>query len=122
MTDEEIALNLTKIINDNINENSNHYLNEKGVMETYKRVLEENSDMDTFQIIHFLENIYNSVSREFGEQKEKNRMNYDITFCSNTNCKQKCERNQINVDKKEVLIWISNFKECKCFRKKGDKQ
>ena len=34
---------------------------------TYKRVLEENSDMDTFQIIHFLENIYNSVSREFGE-------------------------------------------------------
>ena len=67
MTDEEIALNLTKIINDNINENSNHYLNEKGVMETYKRVLEENSDMDTFQIIHFLENIYNSVSREFGE-------------------------------------------------------
>ncbi len=29
MTDEEIALDLTKIINDNINENSNHYLNEK---------------------------------------------------------------------------------------------
>ena len=32
MTDEEIALNLTKI---------NHYLNEKGVIETYKRVLKE---------------------------------------------------------------------------------
>ena len=41
MTDEEIALNLTKIINDNINENSNHYLNEKWVIETYKRVLKE---------------------------------------------------------------------------------
>lgn len=40
MTDEEIALNLTKIINDNTNENSCHYLNEKGVIETYKRVLE----------------------------------------------------------------------------------
>ena len=91
----------------------------------YKRVLEENSDMDTFQIIHFLENIYNSVSREFGEQKEKNRMNYDITFCSNTNCKQKCERNQSNVDKQEILIrngiWISNFPKCKYFSK-GEKQ
>ena len=41
MTDEEIALNLTKIINDNLNENSNHYLNEKGVIETYKRILKE---------------------------------------------------------------------------------
>ena len=41
MTDEEIALNLTKIINDNMNENSNYYLNEKGVIETYKRVLKE---------------------------------------------------------------------------------
>lgn len=41
MTDEEIALNLTKIINDNTNENSNRYLNEKGVIETYKRVLKE---------------------------------------------------------------------------------
>lgn len=41
MTDEEIALNLTKIINDNMNENSSHYLNEKGVIETYKRVLKE---------------------------------------------------------------------------------
>lgn len=41
MTNEEIALNLTKIINDNLNENSNRYLNEKGVIETYKRVLKE---------------------------------------------------------------------------------
>ena len=41
MTYEEIALNLTKIINDNTNENSNRYLNEKGVIETYKRVLKE---------------------------------------------------------------------------------
>lgn len=43
-------------------------------------------------------------------------MNYDITFCSNKNCKQKCKRNQSNVDKKEVLIWISDFKECKYFK------
>ena len=51
-------------------------------------------------------------------------MNYDITFCSNKNCKQKCERNQNNVDKEEILtrngIWISDFKECEYF-KEGEK-
>ena len=51
-------------------------------------------------------------------------MNYDITFCSNKNCKQICERNQNNVDKEEILtrngIWISDFKECEYF-KEGEK-
>lgn len=51
-------------------------------------------------------------------------MNYDITFCSNKNCKQKCERNQKNVDKYEILIrkgiWVSDFKNCQYF-KKGEK-
>ena len=49
-------------------------------------------------------------------------MNYDITFCSNKNCKQKCERNQNNVDKKEILtrIWVSDFRKCEHF-KEGEK-
>lgn len=50
-------------------------------------------------------------------------MNYDITFCSKKNCKQKCERNQNNADKQEILIrkgiWVSDFKECKYFEE-GD--
>lgn len=41
MSDEEIALNLTKIINDNMNKFSCNYLKEEGVINTYKRVLEE---------------------------------------------------------------------------------
>lgn len=51
-------------------------------------------------------------------------MNYDITFCSKRNCKEKCVRNQNNVDKKEILIrngiWISDFKECQYFNE-GEK-
>ncbi len=51
-------------------------------------------------------------------------MNYDITFCSNKNCKQKCERNQNNVNKQEVLIrngiWVSDFRKCEHF-KEGEK-
>nr|DAD94100.1 MAG TPA: hypothetical protein [Siphoviridae sp. ctUF252]DAE01530.1 MAG TPA: hypothetical protein [Siphoviridae sp. ctZHt25] len=33
----------------------------------FRDVLVDNSDMDTFQATHFLENIYNSVSREYGD-------------------------------------------------------
>lgn len=48
-------------------------------------------------------------------------MNYDITFCNNTNCKQECFRNQNNVDKKEIVercgIWIGDFPKCKYFNK-----
>lgn len=33
----------------------------------YKDLLVEHSDMDTFQIIRFLEAIYNSVAREYGD-------------------------------------------------------
>ena len=33
----------------------------------YKSFLEEHSDLDTFQIINFLEKIYYSVSREYGD-------------------------------------------------------
>lgn len=33
----------------------------------YRNVLIEHSDMDSFQITHFLEAIYNSVVREYGE-------------------------------------------------------
>ncbi len=48
-------------------------------------------------------------------------MNYDITFCSNKNCKQECERNQKNVNKQEVIIrngiWIGDFPKCKYFDK-----
>lgn len=51
-------------------------------------------------------------------------MNYDITFCSNKICKQKCERNQNNVDKQEIAIrngiWISDFKNCEYFEE-GEK-
>lgn len=34
-------------------------------------------------------------------------MNYDITFCSNKNCKQECKRNQNNVEKNRdnYKIW-----------------
>lgn len=47
-------------------------------------------------------------------------MNYDITFCSNKNCKQKCERNQNDIDKQEEVlirksIWVSDFSDCKHF-------
>ena len=46
-------------------------------------------------------------------------MNYDITFCSKTDCNQKCERNQKNVDKKEIEercgIWIGDMPNCKYF-------
>ena len=52
------------------------------------------------------------------------KINYDITFCSKTNCNQKCIRNQVNIDTKEVLIrggiWIANFEKCKYF-KEGEK-
>ena len=33
----------------------------------YKSFLEEHSDLDTFQIMDFLENIYKSVAREYGD-------------------------------------------------------
>lgn len=48
-------------------------------------------------------------------------MNYDITFCSNKECKQKCHRNQNNVEEKEIVercgIWIGDFPKCKFFNK-----
>lgn len=51
-------------------------------------------------------------------------MNYDITFCSKRNCKEKCVRNQNNAEQKEIFIrngiWISDFKECQYFNK-GEK-
>lgn len=51
-------------------------------------------------------------------------MNYDITFCSNKNCRQKCKRNQNNVDKQEIVIrngiWVSDFKNCQYFEE-GEK-
>lgn len=34
----------------------------------YRDVLEEHSDMDTIQATHFLESIYGSVAREYGEE------------------------------------------------------
>ena len=40
LSKEEIALELTKIINDNTKEFSDSFLNETGVINTYKRVLE----------------------------------------------------------------------------------
>lgn len=51
-------------------------------------------------------------------------INYDITFCSNINCKQECFRNQNNIDKKEVIIrngiWIGDFDDCKHFKNKKE--
>ena len=48
-------------------------------------------------------------------------MNYDITFCSNKECKQKCHRNQNNVEEKEIVercgIWIRDFPKCNFFNK-----
>ena len=48
-------------------------------------------------------------------------VNYDITFCSNKNCKQECERNQKNLDEKEVIarcgIWIGDIPDCEYFNK-----
>ena len=48
-------------------------------------------------------------------------MNYDITFCSNKNCKQECKRNQNNVEKIEITtryrIWVGDFPKCKYFNK-----
>lgn len=49
-------------------------------------------------------------------------MNYDITFCSNKNCKQKCERNQNNIPEMEYItrhIWVSDFKNCEHFEEGG---
>lgn len=43
-------------------------------------------------------------------------MNYDITFCTKSDCENlKCERNQKNIPKidKAGDIWVSSFKECK---------
>ena len=43
-------------------------------------------------------------------------MNYDITFCSNTKCKNlECKRNQNNIPIAEYTfrhIWQGEFKEC----------
>lgn len=33
----------------------------------FKSFLEEHSDLDSFQIINFLTNVYNSVSNEYGD-------------------------------------------------------
>lgn len=48
-------------------------------------------------------------------------INYDITFCSNKNCKQECKRNQKNLDEKEVTVrcgvWIGDIPDCKYFNK-----
>lgn len=40
MEDKEIAIRLTEMINRNMNEHTNIFLNERGVINTYKRVLE----------------------------------------------------------------------------------
>ena len=49
-------------------------------------------------------------------------MNYDITFCSNTKCKNlKCERNQKNIPTYEYKIrniWQGDFKECEYWKGK----
>jgi hypothetical protein len=41
-------------------------------------------------------------------------MNYDITFCSKKNCKNKeCERNQCNIDKKDIYnVYFGDFENC----------
>lgn len=45
MEDKEIAIRLTEMINNNINEyEGSHFLNGRGVVNTYKRVLEETSN------------------------------------------------------------------------------
>lgn len=44
MKDKEIAIRLTEMINRNINEHANIFLDEQGVINTYKRVLEAISD------------------------------------------------------------------------------
>ena len=41
MEDKEIAIKLTEMINNNMNEHADGFLNERGVINTYKRVLEE---------------------------------------------------------------------------------
>ena len=33
----------------------------------FRNVLMEHSDMDTFQATHFLESVYSSVAREYGD-------------------------------------------------------
>ena len=52
-------------------------------------------------------------------------MNYDITFCSNKDCKEECFRNQNNVEKTEIMkrygIWVGDFPKCKYFNKEGIK-
>ena len=48
-------------------------------------------------------------------------MNYDITFCIKSDCKNlKCGRNQKNIPEieKDRDIWVSNFKECKYWEEK----
>lgn len=44
MEDKEIAIRLTEMINRNMNENADIFLNERGVINTYKRVLEAIND------------------------------------------------------------------------------
>ena len=42
-------------------------------------------------------------------------MNYDITFCSKKDCKNKeCKRNQKNIPDEYMprMLWQGNFEEC----------
>ena len=51
MDNKEIALELTKMINENININQEeNYLNEKGIINTYKRVLEKVNNVQDIKI------------------------------------------------------------------------
>lgn len=44
--------------------------------------------------------------------------NWDITFCSNTGCKEYgCIRNQTGIPKELKLVSIADFKDCKYWEK-----
>ena len=58
----------------------------------FRNVLVEHSEMDTIQATHFLESIYSSVAREYGDQGvNMEEAKTDTTYCLKT-CNKECWR------------------------------
>lgn len=44
----------------------------------------------------------------------------DMTYCSNTNCKEECIRNQNLITNCDEYIWIADFNKCEFFERVED--
>lgn len=73
MDNKEIALELTKMINENININQEeNYLNEKGIINTYKRVLEKVNNVQDIKINYELK--LKQIKQELEDELEYGRL------------------------------------------------